>query len=155
MTQNIWLNANGKPYDHRPAIEAWRAGEASTAAAELWDQLYHQGTVNTASYAAASDIVRLIEELPSPDWNAYTLLAMIEEARLSGSSPSIPSVLATRYHDGWRALLSHAIDDLRKAEDDLAVRSIMAVIARAKGQHSLASLTLWTEDERQEAIQRG
>jgi hypothetical protein len=46
----------------------------------------HQGDVNKASYVAVSELVRLIEELPSPDWNAYGLIASIEEGRLDESS---------------------------------------------------------------------
>ncbi|RYE96952.1 MAG: hypothetical protein EOO77_39990 [Oxalobacteraceae bacterium] len=79
MADNLWLSAFGEPYDPRPAIEAWRAGQAEDAAQELWDQLYHQGTINSASYAAISAIVSMMQKQAQPDWNAYSLVASIEE----------------------------------------------------------------------------
>ncbi len=60
-----WLNANGQPYDPGPAIAAWRDGDVA-AGQELSDRLYHQGTVNSASYAAVSGIVDLISTAVSP-----------------------------------------------------------------------------------------
>jgi hypothetical protein len=45
-----------------------------------------------------------------------------------------------------------ALRDLETATDDLVVRSALAVIAHAKGQHTLATIALCTEDERAEML---
>lgn len=84
------LSAYGKPYDPRPAIEAWRAGQIEDATQELWENLYHQGLINSASYAAMGEIVRLMQEQSAPNWKAYSLVASIEEGRLSGRNPPVP-----------------------------------------------------------------
>ncbi len=152
MPENPWLDANGKPYDPRPAIEAWRVGQASDAVQELWDRLYHQGTVNSASYAAVGEIVRIMKEQAEPDWNAYSLVASIEEGRLAASSPPIPTSLEQDYEHAWAVILPMALRDLGAATDDRVVRSALAVVAHAKGQHTLATIALCTEDERAEML---
>lgn len=70
MADDPWLSAYGDPYDPLPALAAWRNGRAQDAAQELWDKLYHQGTVNSASYAAVGEIVRMMQQQAEPDWNA-------------------------------------------------------------------------------------
>jgi len=62
MTIEPWLSAYGRPYDPRPALKAWRAGQIDDATQELWQNLYHQGSINSASYAAVGEIVRLMQE---------------------------------------------------------------------------------------------
>lgn len=152
MTIDQWLSAYGRPYDPRPALEAWRAGQIDDAMQELWENLYHQGSINSASYAAVGEIVRLMQEQSAPNWNAYSLLASIEEAHLSGRNPPVPPVLAADYERAWTALLPLALRDIEGVDDDLPVRGILAVIAHAKGQHTVASIALCTEDERVEML---
>lgn len=152
MTTDPWLSAYGEPYDPRPAIEAWRAGEVEDASQELWDKLYHQGTVNSASYAAVGAIVRMMQEQALPDWKAYSLVASIEEGRLADGNPPLPPELESDYQGGWEALLPLALRDVAVVQDDLTIRAALAVIAHAKGQHSLATIALCTEDERAEKL---
>ena len=152
MPDHPWLSAYGEPYDPRPAIRAWRSGRGDEAARDLWDQLHHQGTVNSASYAAVREIVSMMQEQAEPDWNAYALLATIEEARLAEGNPPIPSDLQADYDRAWAELLPIALRDLVEAEHDLVVRSALAVVAHAKGQHTLATIALCTEDERVEML---
>lgn len=146
-----WLNANGEAYDPRRAIAAWQGGDES-AGQELFDELYHQGTVNTASYAAVAGIVTMIAATLSPDWNAYALLAAIEEGRLNTLNPALPPELQASYRSAWENVLPKALVDLRDVTDDPTVRSILAVVAHAKGQHTLATIALCTEDERVEML---
>jgi hypothetical protein len=98
------------------------------------------------------EIVRLMQEQSAPDWNAYSLIASIEAARLSGRNPPMPPVLAADYELAWRSLLRLALRDIQAVNDDLTVRGILAVIAHAKGQHTLASIALCTEDEQVEML---
>ncbi len=152
MPEDPWLSAYGEPYDPRPAIQAWRGGQVQAAPQELWEKLYHQGTVNSASYAAVGEIVRMVEEQAEPDWNAYSLVASIEEGRLAEASPSIPPELEQDYEQAWASILPLALRDLGETTDDLVVRSALAVVAHAKGQHTLATIALCTEDERAEML---
>ena len=45
-----------------------------------------------------------------------------------------------------------ALTHLREAEEDLPGRSLLAVVAQAKGQGNLALLALYAEDERREML---
>ncbi|KMS54449.1 hypothetical protein V474_21960 [Novosphingobium barchaimii LL02] len=94
----------------------------------------------------------MMEEQAEPDWNAYSLVASIEEGRLAEASPSIPPELEQDYKQAWAAVLPLALRDLGEATNDLVVRSALAVVAHAKGQHTLATIALCTEDERVEML---
>jgi len=110
--------------------------------------------VNSASYAAVGEIVLMMQEQAAPDWNAYALVACIEEARLADGSPPVPPELEEGYRQAWAALLPLALRDLGKTEDDLTVRAALAVVAYAKGQRCLGAIALCTEDERAEILGR-
>ncbi|WP_287002986.1 hypothetical protein [Sphingobium sp.] len=150
--KNEWLDAYQNPYDPCPAIKAWGESDAEVAIKELWERLFHQGTIGTASYRAVPELVHLIEASVQPDWNSYALIASIEEARLGPDSPSMPMELDDGYARAWENLLPFALRDLSSANDDPLVRSLIAVIAHAKKQHSLAVIALCTEDERQDML---
>ncbi len=152
MTTEPWLSAYGEPYDPRPAIEAWRAGQIEDGSQELWDKLVHQGTVNSASYAAVGELVRMMQEQAAPDWNAYALVAAIEEGRLAEGNPRVPPELEQEYREAWTALLPLALRHLGKPQDDLTDRAVLAVVAHAKGQHRLGTIALCTEEERAEML---
>jgi hypothetical protein len=141
-----------QPYDPRPALEALRLGKIDFASKDLWGNLLHQGDVDTAAYASVPMLAKIIEGSAVGDWNAYALMASIEEGRLSGRNPPVPSLLRDQYFAAWAAIVKPALRDLALVEDDLGVRSILAVLAHAKGQHSLGVLALCTEDERQEML---
>lgn len=145
------LDAYGEPFDPRPVIARWRLGEQEVAAQELWVRLYHQGDVGSASFAAIPDLVELIATSSKLDWNAYAMLASVEEARTIGGV-LVPSSLADAYSAAWAKVQSFALQHLADAADDELVRSLLAVIAHAKGQHSLAAIALCTEDERSEML---
>lgn len=152
VPDNLWLSAYGEPYDPRPAIEAWRAGNVTEALQELWGKLYHQGTINSASYAAVGDIVRMMRDQAAPDLNAYALVASIEDGRWAEGNPPVPSELEQDYRSAWAAILPMALRDLAQTEEDLVIRGALAVVAHAKGQRTLAAIALCTEDERVEML---
>ena len=152
MSDGLWLSVYGQPYDPMPAIEAWRAGEVERASQELWDHLYHQGAINSASFAAVELLVHMIEEQGVPDWRAYALIASIEGGRLDHGNPSLPVTLSDSYHAAWGKLLMLALRDLSTAQADVEVRAVLAVVCYAKGQHRLAAITLCTEDEHAEML---
>jgi hypothetical protein len=89
-----------------------------------------------------------------PDWNAYSLLASIEGGRLAEGNPPVPVDLKQHYEQAWATVFPIALRDLEEAKDDLVDRGALAVIAHAKGQHTLAAIALCTEDERVEMLGR-
>ncbi|WP_083528688.1 hypothetical protein [Hyphomicrobium sp. CS1BSMeth3] len=146
------LGGDRQPFDPRPALDAWRRGGGVTASKELWERLLHQGNVDTAAYAAVPELIQIVENAPTADWNAYALVASIEEARLSTQNPPLPLSWIGPYRAAWKTILTPALRDLASAEDDVAVRSIMAAIAHAKGQRLLAQFAMLTQDEQRELL---
>jgi hypothetical protein len=155
MSEMKWTDltdASGGAYDPRPALEAIRNGDADAGFAELWERLHHQNDLGTAAYAAAAELLDLVRQAASPDWRAYAIVATVEEQRRKQGNPFIPDWLEARYRAALHQALDVALEHLRHTDQDEAVRSIIAVIAHAKGQHTLGAIALWTEDERQEAL---
>jgi hypothetical protein len=104
------------PYDPRPAL---RCLEQRTGVHEAWQELctelYHQGDVGEASYAAVPHLVRIYEEQGIPDWNTYALIATIEEARQVGKNPDLPTYLCDPYEEAWNSLVRIGIRELESA----------------------------------------
>ena len=143
------------PYDPRKALLALeRADEADSAWEELWTELFHQGDVGEASYAAVPHLVRIHAARGVADWNTYALVATIEIARRMGHNPELPASLSDAYQAAWHELVTLGLRDLETAEDPALVTSILGVIAIGKGQFSLGQLAIeFDESERREMIE--
>ena len=57
---------------------------------QLWDELYHQGDIGTASLVSVPHLVRIHSERRSPDWNVYLLVSLIDLLTLA-RHPSTPA----------------------------------------------------------------
>jgi len=145
-------DAYGQTYDPRSALNAIENGDLGQGYDELWDRTHHQGDLGTAAYAVVPELVRFLKAQVEPDWRAYALIATIEERRNAGGSPLVPDWLASAYQTAMRDVITPALAHFRDAQNDADVRSLLAVLAHAKGQRSIGAITLWTEDERQEAL---
>lgn len=145
-------DAYGDTYDPRPALAAIGRGDAEQGFDELWQRAHHQGDLGTAAYAIVPELARLMASAAEPEWRAYALIATIEEHRNAVGNPSIPDWLARPYETAMREVVQPALAHLRGAGGDMEVRSILAVLAHAKGQPTIGVMALWTEDERSEAL---
>lgn len=145
-------DACGAEYDPRCALAAIASGNPDEGYDELWRRVHHQGDLGTAAYAVVPELVRLMANADKPDWRAYALVATIEERRtVSGSAP-VPRWLWDPYAMAMSDLVGPATKHLRSTKNDLEVRSLLAVIAQAKGERTLGAIALWTEDERREVL---
>jgi hypothetical protein len=148
-----WAELEGgyrTPYDPRPALAALEAGQGDWD--ELWQELHHQGDVGLASYAAVPQIACIAEQAAVPDWNPFALVAVIEEARLSGRNPALPDWLKNDYETAWERLFVVAHGLLPDAAEDELIRSLFSVIAFGKSQPLLARLALLTEAEHRDML---
>lgn len=145
-------DAYGEPYDPRSALAEIESGNAEMGYDQLWQRVHHQGDLGSAAYAVVPELVSLMGNRAQPDWRAYSLIATIAECRESPRNPLIPNSVAGSYAAAMREVVQPALVHLRDADDDLEVRSLLAVIAHAKGQRTIGSIALWAEDERQEAL---
>jgi len=145
-------DAYGAQYDPRPALAAITNGKADEGFHELWERVHHQGDLGTAAYAVVPELARLTAKAGRPDWRAYALIATIEERRTVPGSAPVPKWLRDPYAMAMRDLVGPAAKHLSNTNDDLEVRSLLAVIAHAKGERTIGIIALWTEDERQEVL---
>ncbi len=145
-------DADGDTYDPTVALKAIVSGDAGEGYDELWQRVHHQGDLGTAAYAVVPELVRLMSNRKEPDWRAYSLIATIDERRKADGNPPVPGWLQGSYATAMRELIQPALAHLRSAEVDEDVRSLLAVLAHAKGQRTIGAIALWTEDERQEAL---
>ena len=83
------------PYDATQALETL-GSDRESAMSELWENLYHQGDVGSASYASVPALVKHGE---------FALVAAIEIARYEVGNPSIPVELASQYHSALEEVL--------------------------------------------------
>ena len=139
------------PYDPRPAIASLESGD-SDAWQLLWDELHHQGDVDTASYAAVPHIVRIYQARRAPDWNAYALVGTIELAR-GGSNPGVPSWLEPAYSEAVCSLAKTGSLELWDSDERELVQCALALIALVRGHRLAGQLLLaYTEHELAEMV---
>ena len=150
---NGLLGAYKTPYDPRSALKSLERGGTSDAAwTELWSELYQRGNVGEASYAAIPHLVRIHVGRRPPDWNTYALAATIERARVRAVNPEVPPWLRDAYDSAWRRLVELGLEELRDAEEERLVGSILAVVCLAKKQFNLALMALLDEEELREVL---
>jgi hypothetical protein len=129
------------PYDaSAPLREMERADNLQPIWDELWNELHHQGDVGLASYAAIPQLVRIARARNLADWNLYAIASTIESARHEGQNPALPEWLESSYSAAWQDLQSMALDHLRSQTDEVTTRSILAVVAIARGLSKLGRL---------------
>ena len=135
--------------DPRPLLRKLEAGDHLEGTwHELWGELYHQGDVGEASYAAVPQIVRIYRTHTAVDWNTYAIVATIDLARGRGRNPELPKWLEAEYLAAIQELAEIGRVDLSLAQGAEEVRSILAVIAIAKGLRTHAIFLIeYTEDE--------
>jgi hypothetical protein len=120
------------PYDPWPVLERL-SSDRSTAMSELWENLYHQGDVGSASYAAVPKLVEAGE---------HSLVAAIEVARHDKNNPSIPLELESQYQDA----LKYAVQSVPAEQEFLL--GYYVIHASLQGQHKLSrALNLLDVDE--------
>ena len=137
------------PYDPRPAIADIKSGKGWH---DLWENLHHQGDVDTASYAAVPLIADLVLDGTTTDWNAFLLIAVIEEARQQERNPTLPPWAAEPYEAALRKMFEAGLARLTEADEETFILAIFAVLAGYKKQPTLARLALFTESERRQML---
>jgi hypothetical protein len=136
-------------FDPRPALRKLES-QHDTAAAwqELWENLYHQGKVGDASYAAAPELVRIHRNRSAADWNLYAMVAIIELARTESQNPELPDWLREDYFRSIEELAQMGARNILSARDSESKRAILSIIAIAGGLRTHGKfLVTYSEDE--------
>ena len=139
-----WITLKGGyhiPYDPRPALLRLEDEESVAVAwEELWNELHHQGDIDSASYAAVPHLVRIYSTKSKIDWNFYAMVSIIEVERHKKKNPSLPDWLAEDYFRAWDELVKLALRDFPRAQDDINVKFIFTILAIAKKKLKLGAL---------------
>lgn len=107
---------------------------------ELWENLYHQGDVGIASYAAISRISQIAKSQKLLNYNPFALTVAIELARERGNNPSLPDWLKEDYFQALRDLAQYGCENLNQEWDSETLKSILALIAITKENIDLGEL---------------
>jgi len=145
------------PFDPRQLLRRLESGtDIQRCWQELWQELYHQGDVGEASYAAVPHLVRIYQNRGKIDWNTYAIVTSIELARYVGKNPDVPSWLLQGYEDAINSLAMTGLGELPHANEKESIRSILAVIAIWKEVRTYARIIIdFSEDELNELENNG
>ena len=145
------------PFDPRQLLRRLESGtDIQRCWQELWQELYHQGDVGEASYAAVPHLVRIYQNRGKIDWNTYAIVTSIELARYVGKNPDVPSWLLQGYEDAINSLAMTGLGELPHANEKESIRSILAVIAIWKEVRTYARIIIdFSEDELNELENKG
>jgi hypothetical protein len=156
VEEEVWAELKGgyrSRFDPRPTIARLDSDEHAAAWEELWTELYHQSDVGPASYAAVPLIVERLARLRDANEQAYAIVGAIELARTLPQNPPVPDWLRDPYFGALGRLAELALSDLRDANTEEQVGSMMGVVALSKGDRPRARLLLqFSRDELEEMI---
>jgi hypothetical protein len=118
---------------------------------ELWENLYHQGDVGIASYAAIPHIARIIRQRDLLDYSPVALAVSVELARGRGNNPPLPEWLETSYHDALLNIAEFACSKFMEEWNPYFLKSALSLLAIIKGNRNLGELIVEIDygDERQ------
>ena len=144
------------PIDLRPLLQRLESDRDPTETwHQLWEELYHQGDVGEGSFVALPHLVRIHRLRGIADWNTYALAATIELARGKDGNPDVPDWTRDAYNQALRELGQIGLEELPRASDQEAVRSILGVLAIVHGARTYGRILIeLTEDEVSELEQQ-
>jgi hypothetical protein len=131
-----WTGLSGgyrMPFDPRPLLTELEANpNSSTLWSRLIEELYHQGDVGEASYAAVPHLVRISLASETLEWQPLTLVATIELAQGKPTNPPIPEWLRNDYMEAIQVLAAKSIEMLAKVTDIDRLRPMLSIICLSK-----------------------
>ena len=114
----------------------------------LAEELYHQGDVGEASYAAVSFIVYNCLPSGEPNRKLLALVGWIEIARNSPGNPSVPEWLEHDYFAAIERLAIFSIAQLTQQNSSEQLRGMLGIIALWKGLRAYGRVAIhYSEDE--------
>lgn len=119
------------PYDASHALVRLGTGASPDPAVwdELWTNLYHQGDVGSAPYAAVPQFLAIYSKNGWADHNLPAYAAAVEVARLKGNNPDVPDWLTPDYHRALRETTHYCLEASRDSLDATFRRAIVRLVA--------------------------
>jgi hypothetical protein len=108
---NLLKAAHQTVFDPRPLLEKIDlTPERSETWAALADKLYEDGEIGELSYAAVPHLVRIGSARQTPSWELLSLVASIELAITSSSSPPLPAWLEPDYTEAIKTIALKSLE---------------------------------------------
>jgi hypothetical protein len=124
-------------YDASPILRTLlEEGATEELWAELWQELHHQGDVDSASYAAVPWLLEYARRCPRLDWNVFGLICIIELERPHNPLP--PEELVQDYFQALARLPEVVALHPDRQWDTILTQCIVACLALTRGQRLLA-----------------
>jgi hypothetical protein len=141
------------PFDPRPLLIKIERDPSPKNWGLLTEELFHQGDVGDASYAAVPQIVRITLKHSPLHVEALTLVVLIEVARRSRGNPRVPEWLEAEYETAIKQLARETLIRFEQLESTDLVRGALGILAVWKGQTGCArAAALHSEEELQEIL---
>jgi hypothetical protein len=96
---------------------------------ELWENLYHQGDVDVASYASIPHILRIFREKGWANYHLPGLVMAVEHARLQGNNPELPEWLKMDYSATLHGTIQYCLRHAAEASDKNFSRAVLMLAA--------------------------
>lgn len=114
---------------------------------DLWENLHHQGDVDTASYLAVTQLLSICMEKNSFDWNYIGLCVVIENCRLDKQNPELPEEFQDLYFDSLSRFEKYLLLNFKNISDRNSIRLALSLFATLNGQPELGkAIELLDED---------
>jgi hypothetical protein len=110
------------PFDARPLLIQIERDPSAKNWGLLTEELFHQGDVGDASYAAVPQVVRIALKHSSLHVEVLRLVILVEDARRSGGNPPVPDWLITEYEAAIEQLAREALIRFEQFESADLVR---------------------------------
>ena len=129
------------PYDASKALRRLsNEGPSDDLWDEFWQELYHQGSIGPASYAAIPHLLEWVKQSQKLYWQVFSLVATIELARKNNEAP--PPELEASYFQAIKDIPAWVGRHSDTAWNATLTYNIVTCIALAKEQHLLAEAYL-------------
>jgi len=139
---DVSVPLKGLENQNEPGEEIWN---------ELWENLYHQGDVGIASYAAVPQIFRIYRKKDWLDYHLPNFAAAVEEARTKEQNPAVPDWLEKDYFNALRETAQYCVANSKSVNDRNFSRALLlltAILLREKGVFNLLDSVPIGEEEK-------
>jgi hypothetical protein len=124
-------NFYGKPCDISPYLELYKQGEVAEVTEWLWNDLYHQGDIGTASIAWVIEAHEIFLQLEKLDWNYLGFIYAVMESLEENKFIPCPEWAEEKYRPIAIKTLQHALDFVAEpitVEQQLSILSLTSAI---------------------------
>lgn len=132
-------------YNPAPLLQKLASGQAAEQLWDtLWEELYHQQDIGSASYAAVVCLADILQQQPAYAPQIYSFTLAVELAHLEPelNNPPPPDWLEAEYQTALTRIYEHARDAIGTITDEYHLYSALGIIALYKKQFQLANLLI-------------